>query len=59
VVLYEIYREDGGNEITFVHMLYIETYYARYRTYIPIYFLIITASVHIYIKAVTVPTYTR
>jgi hypothetical protein len=22
VVLYEIYREDGGNGITFVHMLY-------------------------------------
>jgi len=23
VVSYEIYREDGGNGITFVHMLYI------------------------------------
>jgi hypothetical protein len=23
VVLYEIYREDGGKGITFVHMLYI------------------------------------
>jgi hypothetical protein len=23
MVLYEIYREDGGNGITFVHMLYI------------------------------------
>jgi hypothetical protein len=22
MVLYEIYREDGGNGITFVHMLY-------------------------------------
>jgi hypothetical protein len=22
VVLYEIYREDGGNGITFVHMMY-------------------------------------
>ena len=25
MVLYEIYREDGGNGITFVHMLYIRT----------------------------------
>ena len=25
MVLYEIYREDGGNRITFVHMLYIDT----------------------------------
>jgi hypothetical protein len=24
VVLYEIYREDGGNGITFVHMLYVK-----------------------------------
>ena len=24
MVLYEIYREDGGNGITFVHMLYTE-----------------------------------
>ena len=24
MVLYEIYREDGGNGITFVHMLYIK-----------------------------------
>ena len=24
VVLYEIYMEDGGNGITFVHMLYIK-----------------------------------
>jgi hypothetical protein len=23
MVLYEIYREDGGNGITFVHMLYM------------------------------------
>jgi hypothetical protein len=26
MVLYEIYREDGGNGITFVHMMYIVTY---------------------------------
>jgi hypothetical protein len=26
MVLYEIYREDGGNGITFVHMLYIYIY---------------------------------
>jgi hypothetical protein len=25
MVLYEIYREDGRNGITFVHMLYMET----------------------------------
>jgi hypothetical protein len=25
MVLYEIYREDGGNGITFVHMLYKQT----------------------------------
>ena len=24
MVIYEIYREDGGNGITFVHMLYTE-----------------------------------
>jgi hypothetical protein len=35
MVLYEIYREDGGNRITFVHMLYrIYDKYAEIRIHI-------------------------
>ena len=30
MVLYEIYREDGGNGITFVYMLYMTCYYTGY-----------------------------